>query len=95
MRGVGPASHQDRFRLARRIAARRRFHRMLARQQINLESASWREVEEIVLRAVHACSHCREVPACSAWLAGAEPPLRYLRFCPNAEAIETLRIMAS
>lgn len=94
MTGSGPFLPEARYGLSRRIAAKRLFRSMISRQQISLASVRWRESEEIIFRALHTCSHCTAKAACAAWLASAEPPMRYVRFCPNAEAIEALRIMA-
>jgi len=81
-------------RLASRIAASRAFHRMMSRQGIDLDSVHWLESEGMTYRALHTCSRCAEKSACAAWIAGHEPSLDYRRFCPNAETIEALRIMA-
>jgi len=80
--------------LARRMASHRLFHRMLGRQQIDLKSVQWTGAENSLYRALHTCSDCPVKAACAGWLAGTEASAGYVRFCPNSEAIETLRIMA-
>lgn len=94
MRGTGPTPPEARYGLSRRIAAQPLFHRMIRRQRISLESVRWKASEELIFRALNTCSQCTAKAACTAWLATKEPPMRYVRFCPNAEAIEAFRIMA-
>ncbi len=94
MTGLHPALPEARYGLARRFAAKRLFNRMVSRQHIDLYALPWHESEALIYRALHTCSHCTAKPACSGWLAKAETPMSYARFCPNSEAIETLRIMA-
>jgi hypothetical protein len=89
----GPSLPEANYGLVRRFAAKRLFHRMVARQHIRLDTVPWRASEAIIYRALHTCSHCREKASCAAWLARKEPSRGYVRFCPNSEAIETLRIM--
>jgi len=94
MSRVRPSLPESNYGLARRFAAKRLFHRMLSRQHIRLDAVPWQESEAIIYRALHTCSRCTAKAACTAWLAHKEPSLGYVRFCPNSEALETLRIMA-
>lgn len=94
MSRLRPSLPEANYGLVRRFTAKRLFHRMVSRQHIRLDQVPWREAEAIIYRALHTCSHCTEKAACTAWLARNEPSLGYVRFCHNAEAIETLRIMA-
>jgi hypothetical protein len=93
MAKIRPSLLQTRAGLARRMARRRLFHRMMSRQQVNLKSLQWTGVENSIYRALHTCSLCPAKAACAGWLAGAEPSAQYVRFCPNSETIEALRIM--
>lgn len=88
------SSSEARDALARRFLSHRLFRRMIARQGIDLESIAWPGAGGAIYRSLHACAHCPAKARCAGWLAGAEAPARYALFCPNAQAIETLRIMA-
>lgn len=81
--------------LARRIWSHRLFRRMLHRQGIDPRKSAWRETEALLCRGLHRCARCAEHEACHAWLAGAEADAGYVRFCPNSETIEVLRIAQS
>ena len=89
---VHAKGHDD---LARRLLEHRPFHRMIARQQIPLETIAWSDAGEVICHALHNCAQCQVRGVCAKWLAGAEPAASYVRFCPNAETIELLRIMAA
>jgi hypothetical protein len=90
-----PSFAEAQHGLLRRIRSHRLFRRMLVRQEVDLEANSWRDTERLLFRALDSCSHCRAKETCRAWLAGSEPRASYIRFCPNSEMIETLRIMGT
>ena len=90
-----PSLADANYGLARRMAGHRRLRRMMARQKIEIGTLRHAQVETALYRALHTCTHCPAKAACAAWLAGAEPLPSYARFCPNAETIEVLRIMAA
>lgn len=90
-----PSLLDAKYGLMHRMWSHRLFRRMLQRQQIDLSAAAWSETEAIVYRALDNCAHCKQKATCRAWLAGAAPPAGYMRFCPNSEAIEALRIALS
>lgn len=94
MAKIHPSLPEMQYGLARRFAAKRLFRRMLSRQHIDLAAVPDRASEAVLYRALHTCSRCAATPACAAWLAGNAPAAGYVNFCPNAEAIETLRIFA-
>jgi uncharacterized protein DUF6455 len=95
MSNLCPSLPNEIYGLARRMASHRLFHRMIARQQIELDWIHWADMESSIYRGLHTCSHCPAKAACTAWFASNEPSSSYVRFCPNAETIETLRIMSS
>jgi hypothetical protein len=95
MRRTSPSLAKERYRSARRLAAHRLFRRMIARQQIDLATIHCVAAEHSLYRALHTCAHCPAKAACAAWLASNQPAKSYVRFCPNAEMIETLRILAA
>jgi len=95
MTNIRPRVPNGTYALARRLERRRLFHRMLARQDIKIESIHWSIAEKPIHRALHTCSHCGAKAACAAWIASGEHPASYVRFCPNSLTIETLRIMAA
>lgn len=95
MTKIRPSLPKERYGLKRRMFQHRLFHRMIERQEIDLPSVQWSTVENSIYRALDTCAHCPTKAACTAWLTRAEPPLSYVRFCPNSETIETLRIMAT
>lgn len=94
MAKVHPSLPEMQYGLARRFAAKRLFRRMLSRQHVRLGAVPDRASESIIYRALHTCSHCTTKATCAAWLAGTDPAAGYVHFCPNVEAIETLRILA-
>lgn len=69
------------------------FERMVSRQRVDLASVPWSRSQSVIAEALSNCTRCPSKMACSAWLDGAQPPMSYVQFCPNAERIETLRIM--
>jgi len=95
MTKIRPSLPDETDGLARRLASHRLFHRMIARQQIELASIEWPVAEGIVYRGLHACAQCPGKAACALWHASDAPPPSYVRFCPNTETFEVLRIMAA
>jgi hypothetical protein len=87
-----PSFAEARHGLLRQMWSHRKFRRMLVRQGVDLETNPWRDTEHLLFRALGSCSHCRERETCRGWFAGSEPRASYIRFCPNSETIETLRI---
>lgn len=87
-----PSLREARLHLLRRIRSHHLFHQMLARQEIRVDANVWRQSEKLLLRALDACTHCAQKDACAAWLASSGAAAGYLRFCPNSEAVEALRI---
>jgi hypothetical protein len=92
---IRPSLADANYGLARRMAGHRLLRRMMARQRIETQALRSAQVETALYRALHTCTHCPAKAACTAWLGGAEPPHSYVRFCPNAETIEALRIMSA
>lgn len=74
-------------------ATPRFFVQMVSRQHLDLESVPWSGSKAMVADALRDCAQCPSEKACRAWLRSARPAMSYVRFCPNAERIETLRIM--
>jgi len=92
---IRPSLADANYGLARRLVGHRLLRRMMARQHIEIDALHSTPVEAALYRALHTCTRCPAKAACAAWLAGAEPPPTYTRFCPNAETIEVLRITAA
>jgi len=90
-----PTLADARHGLAQRLWSHRLFRRMLARQGVDPSTAATRESETLLYRALDRCAHCSNKEACRGWLAGDAPAASYIRFCPNSETIEVLRITAS
>ncbi len=78
--------------LIERIAAHRLFHRMTARQGIDLTGGWWHGLEDKVFAALEKCELCARKKACRDWLEADGPLASYVTFCPNAGLIETCRI---
>ena len=76
-----------------RMMAHRLFHRMMARQGIDLTGGWRRTLEDILLQAVQRCASCAAAPACRRWLASEGSRAGYVTFCPNTSLIETCRIL--
>lgn len=95
MTTIRPSLAAARYGLGRRLAAHRLLRRMIARQQIALEAIRCVNAEHSIYKALHTCSNCPVKAQCTAWLGSGAPAKSYVRFCPNAETIETLRIMAA
>jgi hypothetical protein len=89
-----PSCPEARYGLLRRIQSHRLFRQMLSQQGIDLASVQWRSADEMLFRAFHTCSHCQLKDLCQEWLTRGESRMGYLRFCPNSEVIECLRIAA-
>ena len=81
--------------LAHRIWSHRLFRRMLEKQGIDPRTATSGETERLLYRGLYCCAHCREKETCQAWLADEHSDASYVRFCPNSETIEALRIAGS
>ena len=91
------AARPNRRELERRVIAGMRahhlFHRMVDRQGIDLTGRWSRDVEDAIFRALGECKRCADAQACRRWLEADYPLASYVAFCPNAELIETCRIL--
>ena len=81
--------------LVHRISSHRLFRMMLERQRIDPRAAASGETERLLYRGLYCCAHCRAKDICRAWLAEDRSDANYVRFCPNSETIEALRIAGS
>jgi hypothetical protein len=79
----------------RRMAEHKLFYRMIARQQIDLLSIQGGSADAAIREALDTCLHCSAKATCAAWPAGKDEPGSYARFCPDTEAIESLRTMTA
>ena len=89
-----PTVQDAQAKLRQRMSSHRLFRRMLKRQLINERTAFSGGAEAMLYRALDRCSHCTAKEACCAWLEGTGPAAGYVRFCPNSDTIEALRIAA-
>lgn len=80
-------------RVIERTRAHRLFHRMVSRQGIDLTGRWSRGLEAAIFRALGKCTRCADARACRRWLDSEHPLASYVAFCPNAELIETCRIL--
>lgn len=91
------ASRPDRRETQRHVIERMRSHqlfrRMVSRQGIDLTARWSRELEDMIFRAMGGCTSCATAQACRRWLDADRPLASYVAFCPNAELIETCRLL--
>jgi len=80
-------------RVIRWQVSHRPFHRMMARQGIDLAGPWWRELEPHIFAALRRCRLCANELTCRRWLDSDRPRADYVRFCPNSGIIETCRIL--
>ena len=76
-----------------RMLAHRLFHRMVARQGVELSGHPWPELQNRILQALRKCELCANARACRAWLRSDGRRASYVALCPNATLIETCRIL--
>lgn len=81
-------------RLIQRMISHRPFRRMMERQGIDLTGSWWRLIEHKIFAAMGRCPLCTNAHICRSWLDSDGPSAEYVRFCPNAEIIETCRILS-
>ncbi len=88
-----PNRRELEHRVIERMRGHQLFHRMVSRQGIDLSGRWSRGLEDAIFRALGNCKRCVEAQACRRWLEADRPLATYVAFCPNAELIETCRIL--
>jgi hypothetical protein len=88
-----PASRDLHGKILRRVRRRRLFHRMMSRQGIDFARGWWHGSEEMIVRALRACSLCPRPETCRSWLDQDHPAENHPGFCLNRTVIEVCRIM--
>jgi len=67
------ASRQTKARVIEQVISHRRFHRMMARQGIDLTGSWWRGFEQDIFGALRRCRFCPNAQTCYAWLDSDSP----------------------
>ncbi|MGO8914456.1 MAG: DUF6455 family protein [Stellaceae bacterium] len=80
-------------RAIERMVAHQLFHRMITCQGIDLVGGWRRGLEEMIFHALRKCELCASTQVCRDWLRSDCRRASYVAFCPNAELIETCRIL--
>jgi len=80
-------------RAIERARSHQLFHRMVRHQGID-PTAQWsRPLADMIFQALGACRRCASAELCRQWLQADRALASYVAFCPNAELIETCRLL--
>jgi hypothetical protein len=82
-------------RAIERIPAHKLFHRIVTRRGID-PAGVWRPgVEEMVFHEPRECQLCANTEVCRGWLRSDCRRASYVACCPNAELVQTCRILGT
>jgi len=91
--GARANCREEERRAIERARSHQLFHQMMRRQGID-PTARWsRSLEDMIFRALGACRGCASTERCRRWLQADGPLASYVAFCPNAELVETCRLL--